>query len=388
LTLWQPQEPAFWLFCLTLAATATLQLGEQSLLRQLSPGGWALAWVLVALYALPVIWLVYALDLYEREPTSLLVAAFAWGAIAATTLAGLGNDGWGQVVARVGGPEFAARWTAALTAPFVEEIVKGLGVVLIALIARDEIDDVMDGFVYGAIAGLGFAVVEDVFYLVGVFGGSLDGVLEGFLFRVVASGLYGHVLYSGLVGMAVGLVASGRGVGDARQTRLVAAGLCTAAVAGHFLWNSPLLDLFPDAPVDGAELLLVPLATAVKGLPLVVVVVLGLGLARRREERWLDAALGPEVGFDGVSLEEFRILREPSRRRAARRVMRRRAGAGAARLLVRLQREQVNLAMARAKAADPADPRIAAQRTYCRSLRDALLAIPGAAPAGDASAEG
>ena len=34
-------------------------------------------------------------------------------------------------VARVGGPEFAASWTAALTAPFVEEILKALGIVLI-----------------------------------------------------------------------------------------------------------------------------------------------------------------------------------------------------------------------------------------------------------------
>jgi hypothetical protein len=61
--------------------------------------------------------------------------------------------------------------------------------------------------------------------------------------------------------------------------------------------------------------------------------------------------------------------------------MSRRAGPGAARLLARLQREQVNLAMVRAKASDPADPAVSAQRAYCRSLRDALLAIPGAAPA-------
>jgi RsiW-degrading membrane proteinase PrsW (M82 family) len=282
-SLWQPREPAFWLFVAVVIVTGVLQLGEQSLLRQLSPGGWALGWVLVVVYALPVIGLVVALDLYEREPPSLLAAAFVWGAIAATTLAGLGNDGWGQVVARVGGPEFAARWTAALTAPFVEEIVKGSGVVLIAAIARDEMDDAMDGFVYGALVGLGFAVVEDVFYFVAVFGGSLGAVLEGFLLRVIASGLYGHVLYTGLVGMAVGLVVTRRGTGDPRRTRLVVGGLGAAAVAGHFLWNSPILDLFPDEPIDGAEWLAVPVATAVKGLPLAVVVLLGLGLARRRE---------------------------------------------------------------------------------------------------------
>ena len=111
-------------------------------------------------------------------------------------------------MSRVGGPEFAARWTAALTAPFVEEILKGLGVVLIYLIAPDEFDDMMDGFVYGAVCGLGFAVVEDVFYFMGVFGGHPNGVLQGFFVRVVSSGLYSHVLYTGLVGMGIGYFVS------------------------------------------------------------------------------------------------------------------------------------------------------------------------------------
>ena len=63
----------------------------------------------------------------------------------------------------------------------------------------------MDGFVYGALCGLGFAVVEDVFYFIAVFGGDVGGVLQGFFVRVIASGLYSHVLYTGLVGMAVGI---------------------------------------------------------------------------------------------------------------------------------------------------------------------------------------
>ena len=197
---------------------------------------------------------VYSLDLYEREPIPLVVAAFVWGAVAATTLSAVGNGGWGSTVARIGGPEFAARWTAALTAPFVEEILKGCGVVLIYLIARDEIDDVMDGFVYGAVCGLGFAIVEDVFYFMSVFGGQPSGVLQGYFLRVVASGLYSHVLYTGLVGMAVGVVVSRRAIEPLRRRFLIAAGLCALAVFGHFLWNSPLLDLFPDEPWTGTRL--------------------------------------------------------------------------------------------------------------------------------------
>jgi RsiW-degrading membrane proteinase PrsW (M82 family) len=380
-TLFRPREPAFWLFVVILLATGVQTVGQQSVFRQISPAGWALSWGLLVLYAAPVFLVVYFLDLYEREPPSLLLGALLWGAIAATTLSGFANVGWGLVVARVGGPEFAARWTAALTAPFVEEILKGLGVVMIYLIARSELDDVMDGFVYGALCGLGFAVVEDVFYFVGVFGGTTQQVLRGFFLRVVASGLYSHVLYTGLVGMGVGYYVSRREHVPRAKRVAVAGGLAALAVFGHFLWNSPLLDLFPAPPWTGAEWVLIPLAAAVKGLPLLGFVAAAVVLARRREERWLRQALADEVGTIGVSPEELATLAEPRRRRAARREMRARAGDRAASLLGRLQREQVNLAMVRSRVAVPDDPVLLAQRDYCRSLRDALQAMPGAAPA-------
>ena len=65
--------------------------------------------------------------------------------------------------------------------------------------------------------------------------------------------------------------------------------------------------------------------------------------------------------------------------------MRTRAGSRAAGLLRRLQREQVNLAMIRSKVAADDDPALLEERAYCGSIRDALRAIPGAAPADAAS---
>lgn len=378
----QPRLPAFWLFMVAVGLTGVVAIAEQSLYRSMSPGGWALSWLLLALYGLPVALVVYRLDLYEREPVALLVAAFVWGAVAATTLSAIGNAGWGLTVARVGGPELAARWTAALTAPFVEEILKGCGVVLIYLIARDEVDDVMDGFVYGAICGLGFAIVEDVVYFMAVFGGQPGGVLQGFWLRVVAGGLYGHVLYTGLVGMAVGIVVSRRAWESRRHRLGVAASLCALAAFAHFLWNSPVLNLFPEGPWSGLDYLFVVLAATVKGLPLLAFVVVAVTLAHRRERRWLRQALASEIGLDGISARELHLLESPKRRRAATRDMRRRAGARAAGLLQRLQREQVNLAMVASRVAEADDPALTRQRAYCASLREALRAIPGAAPAG------
>jgi hypothetical protein len=137
----------------------------------------------------------------------------------------------------------------------------------------------------------------------------------------------------------------------------------------------------PTAPVEGTGWLLVTLGLAVKGLPLLLFVVVALRLARRREERWLDAALASEIGRDGISRREYEVVRDPRRRRAEVRATRRRAGAPAARLLVRLQREQIDLAMVASRVATPDDPALAQQRDRCRSLRDALAVIPGALPA-------
>ncbi|MEX1047298.1 MAG: PrsW family intramembrane metalloprotease [Actinomycetota bacterium] len=384
-TLFQFRKPAFWLFVLVMVVGALVTFAEQSFFRQMSPSGWGLSWLLVLVYAAPVFMVVYLLDLFEREPISLVVAALLWGAVAATALAGLANQGWGLVVARIGGPDFASRWTAALTAPWVEEILKVLGVVLIALIARDEIDDVMDGFVYGALCGLGFAVVEDVFYFMAVFGGEPAGVLTGFFVRVIASGLYGHLLYSGIAGIGVAYFVARKGQATLLKRLLVAGGLFLFAMLAHFIWNSPWLDFFPDMPWTGSDWLVIPLATAVKGVPFLILVCVMVVLARRRERRWFRMAVDSELGGDGLLKDEFDVVQYPRRRRRARREMRARAGPRAAALLKRLQREQVNLAMIRTRVHRDDHPDLMRQRLYCKSLRDALVAMPGAPSAADGS---
>jgi len=254
-------------------------------------------------------------------------------------------------------------------------------VVLIVLIARDEVDDVMDGFVYGALCGLGFTVVEDVFYFIAVFGGDVGGVLRGFFVRVIASGLYSHVLYTGLVGMAIALVTTRRDARPLRGRLRLAGLLAGAAVFGHFLWDSPILEFFPAQPWEGVDWLLIPVATAVKGVPLLLFVVLAIRLAHARERRWLHETLVSELGEEAVTPHELAILESRRLRLQTRRELRRRAGERAADLLKRLQREQVNLAMIRSRVASEDDPALLEQRALCRSLRDALEAIPGASSA-------
>ena len=61
-----------------------------------------------------------------------------------------------------------------------------------------------------------------------VFGGQPAGVLRGFFLRVLASGLYSHVLYTGLVGMGIGYVVSRRSHVSRARRVWVCAGLCGA----------------------------------------------------------------------------------------------------------------------------------------------------------------
>jgi protease PrsW len=378
-SVFQPREPALWVFAAFVLYGTVRIVVALAELSEVSRSAWALSWLLLAAYTAPLAVLIYFLDLYEREPVSVAVAAFAWGAFAATALS-LDAGGWEVVLSQITSPVFAARWGPALTAPIVEEVLKGAGVVLLYLIVRDEVDDAMDGFVYGALCGLGFAVVEDVVYFMAAFGGTTGGVLEGFYIRVLSSGLYGHVLYTGLVGMAVGLIVSARDPRPTRERMPAAAGLVALAIVAHALWNAPLPALTAMPSTAGAGWLLLPVVFALKGLPLLLLVVVALRLARARERRWLDAALSKEVGVEGITPAEFSALREPAARRAAIRSMRQRAGRPAAALLARLQREQIDLAMI-ASRVDPEDVLLAEQRDYCRSLRDALAAMPGAAGA-------
>jgi RsiW-degrading membrane proteinase PrsW (M82 family) len=361
-------EPAFWVFVILLVTGGVTTVGTLAELSSVSRSGWVLAWVLLTLYAIPIAVIVYRLDLYEREPIPLAVAAFVWGALGATGLA-IEAAGWNDVLASLWGTAGLDTWGHAVLTPLLEETVKGAGLVLLALFARDEFDDMMDGFVYGALAGLGFAVVEDVVYFMAVFGGTPAGVLEGFSTRVLASGLYGHVLYTALVGMAIGVVAAdGPDAGPLGRRSWIAAGLTGAAIVGHIAWNLPTLT--PDHGVW------TPLVLVIKGVPLLVFVVLAVRVAHRRERRWLDRALADPAVAEVVTPGDAVLLRDAGARRRHAAAVRRRSGSRAAAVVRRLQREQVNLAMIVNEVPGDATA-IASQRELCRSLRLAVEAIPG-----------
>ncbi len=366
----RPHLPAFWLYAILLGIGGLIGLLIQLAALAASPGAWVLSWMLLALYIVPVVLVVRWLDLYEQEPPSLMIGAFLWGALVATAFSALANDLWGTAVVRLTGAEFASRWAAALIAPPVEETYKFLGLVVLYLISRAQFADLMDGFVYGAMVGLGFAVVEDVIYFIFEFGGSIPAVLAGFYVRVIASGLYTHVLFTGIAGIGLAYFVTRREERPFWRRLLVAGALLLLAMVAHFVWNSPW---FLELPLL--------LATAFKGLPFLLALALLLRLARRREHDALRVALETEVGRPGLLAEELEWLRDPGRRRSAARRVSRAAGPAAAELTKELQRAQITLALmsSRADSADHAD--LVRQRLLCHSLRRTLWRLPGVAAA-------
>src|SRR5512136_1399728 len=110
--------------------------------------------------------IVYWLDRYEKEPLILLGAAFFWGAVVAAGGAFIINTIFGiGIYALTGSGDVADQATAALVAPFVEEGVKGLAVLIVFLFFRKEFDSILDGIIYAAITALGFAATENVLYI-------------------------------------------------------------------------------------------------------------------------------------------------------------------------------------------------------------------------------
>ncbi len=153
--------PAFWLLVVALA----IGLWRMSMLVSAAfvrfPVATVVAAALFILYAVPFVIVARSIDFFEPEPALLVGAAVGWGAVVATMTAISGNTAARAIVAKLVSPAFATAWGPAIIGPTLEEVLKTLGVVVIVLVARRQVNSVADGAVYGAFVGLGFQCVEN-----------------------------------------------------------------------------------------------------------------------------------------------------------------------------------------------------------------------------------
>ncbi|GLW34069.1 PrsW family intramembrane metalloprotease [Actinoplanes regularis] len=360
--------PAFWVVLVLLAAGAVRMSQILAKFLQTYPIATITALGLFGLLAVPFWFFVQELDFLEREPAALLVVAFAWGGLVATSVSIPGSTALENLIAKLGSPGLAAEWGAALAGPTVEEIAKTLGVVAIVVIARSQVNSVLDGVVYGSLVGLGFQIVEDIVFAIGAValagqGDDVRPVVTTFLVRGFLAGVWSHTLFGALAGAGIGyLVVS---VDRSWWRRIAMAALALfGAWASHVLWNSPL---FRDGLGNGAVALLAVLVF--KGLPPLLLILYLVRRAHDREAEYYVARLAglddPEVITEG----EMRALGSGSRRAAARRHAADQAGNKARATVRRLQRAQARLAVELSRAPEHAEQHHCEVREHRATLK-------------------
>lgn len=198
--------------------------------------------ILSAVPALGLAAYIYYADVTTQEPLTLLVGTFLLGVLFAG-FAGVLNGILGAPIQAIGSgfglvPFLGQVFFFFLIVGPVEESVKLLAVRLYAY-TDARFDAVVDGAVYGAVAGLGFVVIENLVYIaqnvelgeltLGVAAlGAGDGIAA---LRALAGP--GHVIYSGFAGYYLGLAK----FNPEHRGPIVIKGLVLAA-AIHGLYNT------------------------------------------------------------------------------------------------------------------------------------------------------
>ncbi len=192
--------------------------------------------VVLALLPVPVyIALVLFIDRFEPEPLTMVALTFAWGATIAAFAAVVLNTIGEAVVSEQLGTEAAEIYGYSISAPIVEEIAKASVLFGFFLWRRREFNGVVDGIVYAALVGLGFAMTENVLY----YGrGAVEEGIVGAVGTFVVRGLmspFAHPLFTAMTGIGLGIAATTR----SRGVRIAAplAGLA-AAILLHSIWNT------------------------------------------------------------------------------------------------------------------------------------------------------
>ena len=94
------------------------------------------------------------LDHWEREPLPLVIGCFLWGAVPSVMFAIIWSVFFDVLATEVFYGETVLRVVSySIIAPLTEETAKGIGLLIVFLFFRKEIDSLLDGILYGAVIG-------------------------------------------------------------------------------------------------------------------------------------------------------------------------------------------------------------------------------------------
>ncbi|QQS33410.1 MAG: PrsW family intramembrane metalloprotease [Acidobacteriota bacterium] len=254
------------------------------------------AFVPAMFYLLPLMWL----DRYDPEPLWLLALAFLWGALVAVLVSFVVNTGVGVGIAvAVGGQEGMILGDvvgAVISAPVVEELSKGVGLLILLFFFRSYFDDILDGIVFAGVIALGFATVENVLYYGRALGtGGLGGLVVLFFLRGVLSP-FAHVTFTAMTGI---------GCGIARETHNTLVKIIMPvvgyffAVLLHAIWNGM-------AVAGGLEGFL--LGYLLLEIPFFLIFVIFALLIMRRQNKILNEMLAIDIARGLIPTEHAKIV--------------------------------------------------------------------------------
>ncbi|GAB3951911.1 PrsW family intramembrane metalloprotease [Micromonospora vulcania] len=328
------------LFIAACAVFMVFTLGQSLGVRALLIG------VVAAILPVPVLVACFLwLDRYEPEPLKYLIFCFAWGAFVSTAASLTVNE---FAAARFDDWGLPAALTGVLVAPFIEELTKALGPILLLVFRRREWSGITDGLVYCGLSAVGFAMVENILYLGGygyASGADRYGPATGtqqviaiFIVRILLFG-FAHPLFTSMTGVGLGVAARAAD----RRVRVFApiAGLLLAMML-HGTWN--LLPTLTQATGEAVIMLY-------GFLGLMVPIFFGMvGLAvwlRAWEGRLTERTLPDYVRAGWLSPPEVAALSSLGRRHAARSWARRVAGDAGVRAMRGYQFAATRLALLR-----------------------------------------
>jgi protease PrsW len=181
-------------------------------------------YVLIALAVAPglaIAFFIYERDKLDREPLRLLIICFVLGALSVVPAALLENGS--EYIGFINDGTILNSLFYALMVGFVEEVCKYVILVRFAYPKKD-FNEPFDGITYGVMVGMGFATLENVFYVTE--SGLMVGVLR--MFTAVPA----HASFAVLMGYFVGLAK----FNPARSRQLKLMGLLVATVF-HTLYD-------------------------------------------------------------------------------------------------------------------------------------------------------
>lgn len=252
-----------------------------------------------------VVGFLFLIDRWEPEPWKTKLALFVWGAGVATLSSGILNTALGTNLAyNLGDLDTASALSATFVAPLVEETLKGIGVVIVVIVRRTNINSVLDGVVYAGFSAAGFMFTEDILYFLRE---EATGTAS-LLFVVAIRGLmspFVHAMATSMtgIGLALAVLRFKRGWSKAGIVLL----FWFLAMLIHFAWNG-------SSSLGPARFLMLYLVIQVPGFVLWTTL---LVLASRKEAAKIRKGLIPYVRTGWVLPGEVTMATDMRARKAA-----------------------------------------------------------------------